>query len=172
MSAGGNLSDLNYDSDLNYKGYFDFQEILRFMKKWMEDRDLSFYERRVNVKGDLKGNRYKIKLEGDKRINPYVKWYLIVEIFGFDIDQREVVEKGKKVKKDYGRLKFIFDGKIILDPDNQWESSEFMEKLRDKFFHGKVVKWDNDMVWSDELYYLMYALKEDFSRYLGMYCLG
>lgn len=165
-----NFKSAYFDSTIRLKGFFDIQASLRFIKKWMEARNYTYYERQFNKKPDIKGFRYKIKIEADKRINAYVRWYLYIEIKGLDIEQKETIIDGKKQIKDYGRIKFTFNAKLVKDSDKRWETA-FLKKL-ENFFLSNVVKWENDMVWTDELYYDMYQLKEDFSRYQNMYYIG
>jgi len=118
----------------------------------------------------LKGTKYDITIEADKRINPYVKWYIDIRILVHDNEKKDVMENGKKIIKDYGRIKLIFNGRLELDPDKRWETANF--KKLEKFFHKHIVKWEADMIWFDDLYYVIYQMREDFARYMNMYFIG
>ena len=49
---------------------------------------------------------------------------------------------------------------------------ERCRKIKVLFFLKNVVREENDMVWTDELYYEVYHLKEDFSKYMNLYYIG
>lgn len=166
-------SQIKQDSIIRYKGLFDLNDILKFLRGWMEDRNYSFYERKYKKKPDLKGFKYDITIESDKRINAYVKWFLIVRILVHDVEEKEVIENGVKKMKYLGRMKMKFDVRMQLDPDSRWEKP-FFKKL-EKFFVWDLsgpARWEMEMLWWDELYYDMYQMKEDLSRHMGLYYVG
>lgn len=165
-------ASINRDAVMRYKGYFDLDAILKFIKKWMVDRNYTFYERKFKKKPDLIGSKYDILIETDKRINAYVKWFHDVRILAHDVQEKEVIENGKKVKKEYGRIKLIFNMRVQLDPDKRWETPLFKKLEEYSISLSGQNKWEFDMIWWDELYYDMYQLKEDFSRFMGFYFIG
>ncbi|MBR9675687.1 hypothetical protein GOV05_01630 [Candidatus Woesearchaeota archaeon] len=163
---GGNLQTV-----LTYKGFFDIAEVMRFVRSWGEDRDFKFYETVYKNKPDMQGREVEVKSFMEKKINNYVKWTLNTFYHTWDIHKKEVVEKGKRKKKEFGRMKITFFAAIEYDWDNNWDKSPVFAKLHD-FFLNKVVNWEKDMVWEDALYYELYKLKEAVAEYLDLYYSG
>lgn len=161
----------NLNTILRHKGPFNLVNILRFFKKWTEDRHYTFNERQYNKKPDKIGTRYKIKLEADKKVNAYVRWYIIIKILGYDIEEREVVKNGVKEKQDYGRIKFEFWGKTEVDYNKDWETTPFYQKLQN-IFHEHIIDWDNETLVDDVVYYEVYKLKEALAEQLDYYYIG
>ncbi|HSU72861.1 MAG TPA: hypothetical protein VLJ21_03360 [Candidatus Binatia bacterium] len=85
------------------------------------------------------GADIEIKMETDRKLNDYVKYFMNVEIRISDMKDVEVVHNGEKRKMQHGRVQVSVSGKAQLDYQKHFEGNKFLKALHD-FYHKSIIK--------------------------------
>ncbi|MBR9690396.1 hypothetical protein GOV08_01805 [Candidatus Woesearchaeota archaeon] len=159
--------DAQLHTYLKYKGFFDWKSLMKFMRGWIEGNHYTFMETEYKEKPDQYGIEIEWRTTNNKKIDGlyqyYIKWYLRV----WDLDDVEVEENGKKVKKNQGRIRIEFDAMLEVDYEGQFESRNFFKKM-EKFLADHIIKEDIESGHADALYYELNRFKNEVEAHLKM----
>lgn len=152
---------------LKYKGTYNWKEILRFMRKWVEKNGYSFFDKKYKEKPGQYGMDIEWKGECEKKVDGYFKYYLKWEFRSWDQVPIEVIKDGRKVMMDEGRIRIVFDAQFTFDYEGQFTDTTVLHKLQD-FLLFRVY---GEEVWAihwDGLYYEMNRFKNEVEAKLKM----
>ena len=145
---------------IKHKGYFVLSKLLQDIKKWLEDNHYEFHI----PKHKHKASEEEVGVFGVRKINDYVMFKLAVEMRIWEFKEVEVVQDGKTVKKNYGRVALNFIPSYSLDYENRFGRSKFMKAVQD-FYHKYIIKRKIEDYWEDELFAqaggLIHVIKND-----------
>jgi hypothetical protein len=141
------------DLKITKEGVFDFNELYKTVKSWLEFHKYDFFEKNYEDITKTESKNVKIKFEAERKIDDYHK-------FGMEItlkvgDHKIVVSHDKKKKLVQGSLVISINAGIASDIGSEWE-----DKPVKKFFRGIYDKY----VQSDKRMMLNNELKEDTSN--------
>lgn len=152
---------------LKFSGLFDFDGLYKVITDWFIE--YGFYLEEPVYKHKVPtpaGAEQEIEWTGWKKINEYVRYWIDVYTHIYNLRDVEVVKEG--VKKTLQRAEIIieFDAHVETDYPGMI-NTKFGEYLRD-FWDNYLLKKDMDVVWTDQLYYIMYKLHTAVKEFLGM----
>jgi hypothetical protein len=76
------------------------------------------------------GKQIKLILEPYKNITDYFKLVIRMKVNLIDVKDVEVKSDGETIRLNQGLVRFIFDGYVISDRHNKWESTPFLWFMR------------------------------------------
>jgi len=132
---------------IKHKGYFVLSKLMQAIKKWLEDNHYEFHI----PKHKHKASEEEFGIYGERKINDYVKFRLTVDMRIWEFKEVEVVQDGKSVKKNYGRVAINFIPSYTLDYENRFGGSKFMQEIQN-FYHKYIIKRKIEDYWEDELF--------------------
>ncbi len=142
---------------LIYQGVFDWDNLYKTLRNWLNDRDYEISERMYKHKvPSPAGAEDEVKWEGMRKVSGMVKFRLNVYFHLYDMKEVDVIKEGAKTRMTKARIMGEFTGSVEVDYSNKWfGKSKFMDIVSQWFFDWVWRKnWDN--IYSDELYYTMY----------------
>lgn len=142
---------------------FDLKSFPRLFRDWALENNYFFNEKDFTekVKGD--GREYTIKFYFERKINPFIKSVINVEVKGLRVNDVKV--KDKILQK--GELNIVFDAVMEMDWQERWEGNPvtkflryvYIYYLKKKYFLGYAEK-----LWSD-----VYNLHAKFKTHLNQF---
>ena len=152
---------------LKYKGVYNWKEIFRFMKKWFDTNQYSFFDKKYKEKPGQYGMDIEWKIEGEKKIDGYLKYFIKVEFRSWDQTPIEIIKDGRKVLMDEGRVRIIFNSAFDWDYEKQFEGSGTLSKMQN-FLYNQVYGEELWAIHWDGLYYEMNRFKNEVEAHLKM----
>lgn len=150
-----------------YKGVFDFDGMMNYMFKWLQDRGFEVNEKKHKHKMSCpKGFEIEWDIDAWRKIDDFYKYWIQVSIHTWDSYQVDAIKDGKKVKLWYMRIEFATGFKVECDYQNKW-NTQFMQKLL-KFYCEYVIKKQTIVKHGDALYYKMLELHTHLKKFAGM----
>lgn len=149
---------------IRYMGFFEWNDLYKMMKSFLKSKKYSWEEPKYKHKPpDM-----EFKFVGDKKVDEYFKHKFVLVIKIFDYIQKEVIENGEKVKKNYGRLE------IQVEPHTEayykrWDEVRQGEKLGG-FFEKQIIKKKFDEEIEDANVSMMLNLIFAIKGFLKMTC--
>ena len=113
---------------------FDFSGLYKDMKAWFDQKLYNFHELRNEQKESARGTELEIEWAGEREIDNYFKFKIVILIMGSDIDKLQA-EEGSIVYQ--GNLKIFIEGTLIMDYKDKFKDEKFTE------FLGKIY---NDVI--------------------------
>ena len=153
---------------LKYKGVFDFDGLTTFVINWLKKRRYNIDEvKHKNKMSCPHGFEIEWNIKAWRKIDDYYKHHILVKYHLWDAHMVDAVKDGKKVKLWSARMeiKTVFD--VECDYNNRWETSQFMEKLRN-FYNEYIIKKEIIINHMDPLYYKTLELHTEMKKFLGM----
>lgn len=145
---------------IKHKGYFSFSKLMQDIKKWYEDNHYEFHV----TKHKHKSSEEEIGCYGARKVTGYIMFKLEIDMRIWEFKEVEVVQDGKTVKKNYGRVAINFKPGYSLDYENRFGGSKWLQALQN-FYHNYIVKRRIEDYWEDELFMqaggLMSVIKSD-----------
>lgn len=141
-----------------YKGVYDFNKLYKAIKNWYGVYQFQFHEQKFKNKADNIGDELELKLLGDKKVDEWVKYEVIVEMLNSDATWIEIEENGKKKLMLKGRIRISVDAKATFDYQKNFETSPFWSKVEKNYLSTKVLDQDVGFKYADELMYNAYSL--------------
>lgn len=129
--------DKIFSSKIKYDGIMDFKDFYKFCYLWLtEESGLDVVESKYaeKISGDSKG--IKVKWEGSKKVTDYFQFKVDVEFEVLGLISVEVVQDGKKVKRNKGSVEVSVKGTLVRDYDGKFEHTSSQ-----KFLRGIYEKW-------------------------------
>ncbi|MBD3318941.1 hypothetical protein GF342_03445 [Candidatus Woesearchaeota archaeon] len=121
-------------SEIKHVGVFDFDTLLSTVSKWMKGQLYGYLEKKHKYTADER----ELEIKGDKKINEYVKLYLVVEVEVSELEDVEVIIDQKKEIKKRGKIRIGIEGKMELDWMKRFEKG-FYGSVQ-KFYHEYIIK--------------------------------
>jgi|TARA_Y100000310_G_C20666497_1_gene807779 hypothetical protein len=130
---------------ISKKTQFNMIDLYKSLKAWFDLHDYVFYEREYNdiIKKDKKS--LKIKWEGQKAVDDYTKYEIILKI---SLKNYKIIEtkQGNMVEGD---LKMAFEADLETDYEEKWEKNaifKFFRAISDKYLTtSKMEKYENEL---------------------------
>ncbi len=132
---------------IKHKGYFSFSKLMQDMKQWYDE---NYYEFHVN-KHKHKATEEEIGCYGERKVNDYLRYKLEIDMRVWELKEVEIVQDGKTVKKNYGRVGIHFKPSYTLDYEERFGKSKFLQAVQD-FYHKYIIKRKIEDYWEDELF--------------------
>ena len=156
------LRDDGSHRTIKFKGVFDFDGFYKYMIKWIKNHDCDFYERKI-----WDYPPYKIwHLEGRKKLNYAVLFYIKPEIWLWDAKPVEVIRNGKVKHLTEARMKVVLDAGFTWDYDGDFEKAGLKEM--EAFLFLKIMYHDMVLAWFDYIDYYIFDFMTDLKKYLEM----
>lgn len=151
---------------IKHYGIFDLQGLYQMIYNWLVDRGFEVRELKVKHKvPSAAGEEDEIWWDAWINETDYIKNWISLIFFFYDIKEVEVVKEGKKKKLTRARILIELNGKVETDWQGKWKRNAFLSNLQ-KFYEKFVIKKDIDNIWWDKLYYNMLKLQTAIKEYL------
>lgn len=152
---------------IKYSGIFDFDGLYKLMTDWFIDYAFTLEEPTYKHKVPTElGAEQEVEWTGWKKITEYVRYWIQIYIHTYNMKDVEVVKEGAKKTLQRGEILIEFYAYVETDYPGI-VNSKFGEYLKD-FWDKYLLKKDMDVVWTDQLWYLMYKLHTKVKEFLGM----
>ncbi len=153
---------------IKYRGIFDLDGLYRTMVEWFEYQGYEMNEKAYKHKvPNPAGAEQEISWVCWRKVNAYVKYWMIIYFHIWELKEVEVIKDGKKKKMTSARMKINFDGRVELDWQNMFAGNRFLVEVQhwmNKYvLHKKITGH-----WEDELYYRMHKLFYVTKEFLNM----
>lgn len=149
---------------INRVGVFDLKELYKGIKGYLNNLKYTVYEQDNQTKIKSKGNEIIVELEGDRKVDDYVKFWLNVHIF--IIEAKHVKIKGKDLLK--GNLQITIKSDYELDYENKWVHSKFAD-LMHKFYRKHIIKDKINTIYEGKIYGEVINLLDLIKEILDLY---
>lgn len=151
-----------------YKGIFDFDGLYKFILNWFKDREYYLEQKDYTHKiPTIFGKEEEFKLNGWRKVTSYYKFVVDVYIHLWDISSVEIIENGKKIKRQKGRAMIEFSGNIETDYVGLWKKSKGAFELK-KFLDRFIFRKHMTEEWSAKLYLSVLNLHARVKEYMDM----
>ncbi|MBN1386018.1 hypothetical protein JW968_03515 [Candidatus Woesearchaeota archaeon] len=162
------LGHVNRPNVIWYKGLFDLAGMIQLIQSWLEENQYAYQEKKYKHKVPTpKGVEEDYHAFGRRRMDTYVAFEIHVQFKAWDMQDVEVIKDGRKVKMQKGRIRIEMWCVLELDWKSAFETSKFMEKVRN-FYNEFIVKKEIDTIWGDYIYYIMLKLHGEIKKFLNM----
>lgn len=149
---------------IHYRGIVNLTGFFLVMKNWLEDNQFEFHEHIVKSKLASDGLRREYTWYAWRNVNEYIKFEITIFMDIRNIEEVEVIRKGKKEKLSQCRIRLEPSGQVVLDPHKRFEG-RFLEKLR-AFMHEYLIKKEILYIWGDQLDYQLMKMEKVVKEYL------
>jgi hypothetical protein len=155
-------------TEIKYQGVWDQMGLLKLIYKWLRDYHMRVVEKAYKHKvPNPFGEEDELKWEAERKINWYIRSIIGLEIHTWGVKDIEVVQGGKKVKLQEGRVQIVITYKLETDWNKRFGKSKFGETLK-KFYERLIIRQYIDNIWEDQQHYHIYKLQRVIKEYLGM----
>lgn len=163
-----------HDQYLNIKkkGVVDLQQLYADVKKWFYNRGYEFHETDHKAKTPTPiGSEQEIVVKGHKDEEEFYRWRIKMEIYIWDATPVYVMKNGQKTQMYKCRLKIWIEPTIEIDYMNKFESTDFLQRLRD-WYISNIARRRFEVQMGDKLEYETFGLHDMIKRDLDMYASG
>ncbi len=167
MTSKDDNKDAHAHSYLKYRGTYNWKDLMRFMRKWVDGNHYTFFEKKYKEKPGNYGIEIDWSVEAEKKVDGFYKYWIKFDLKIWDQMPVEVIKDGKKVQMDDGRIRILFNSVVDSDYEGNFENSPFQKKL-EKFLLKHVIKEDESAIHWDGLYYEMNRFKNEVEAHLKM----
>jgi len=152
---------------LRYKGIVDFQALWRVIGDWFESKGFEIQEPKAKHKMGPFGEEFECVIAAWRNVTDHYRFEMTAYQKYWDGTYVEVVKDGKKSKLLKARFFFKFSSKIVLDYSDRYEKSRFTQAMG-KFLNHRVLRWQWESVYGDQLFYKTLELQNIVKEYLNM----
>jgi len=146
------------------EGIFDINQVYKILKEFMIDRKYRYYEDKDIVKLRKKGVEVNFKGRGERKVDDYAKFELVVEI---DTEyMRKVKHEGKLL--DQGVIEVVVKSFLYLDYKNEFEYNKWGKFLR-KIYNNYIIRFKLPEFYGGKLFVDMMLLHEAIKEVLELY---
>jgi hypothetical protein len=154
---------------LKYKGVFDYDKLTTFAIKWLQDRKFEINEKVHKHKMSCPhGFEMERHILGERKIDDYFMHKVEIRFYIWDAFQVDAVKNGEKIKLWNARLEVQLHFDVVCDYSDRWAKTQFMEKLRNKFYDQYIIKREIIIKHADPLYYKLLSLHTKMKNFLEM----
>lgn len=122
---------------LTKEGVFNFEDLYRTIKEWLNFHKYDYYERNYVDITKLESKDINIKFESEKKVDDYTKF--VLEFSVKVKDHKIILSADKKKKLVQGVLTISIGSGIQTDFSGEWEDNpmkKFFRGIYDKFVEG------------------------------------
>jgi len=141
-----------------YKGVYDFTKLYNAIKNWFGVYQYKFHESKFKNKSDNIGDELELKLSGDKKVDEWVKYEVVINILNSDSNWIEIEENNKKKMVLKGRIRISVEANAIFDYQGNFNDSPFWSKFEKNYLSTNILDMDINFKYADELMYNAYSL--------------
>lgn len=149
-------------TSIKHKGLFDRSKLIKTIQDWFGKHKYDFHAPKYKYRPD----EIELEFKGERKINPYVRFRMLVVVKGFEIKNVEVVKDGEKKKMQQGRLNVEISPEYDLDYKKRFGGNKFLQALQD-FFHKYIIKRTIEEVWEDQLFMHQTSMIREIREVLG-----
>ena len=122
--------DKIYKGKIKQSGIFNFKDFYEFLYDYFMDENYDVFESKYTekLKGDSKD--LEIKWRAVKEVSDYFRFEISSHWFILGMKKVRVKKEGEEISMDSGTIEIKFDGVLVKDWENRWESSPFFKFLR------------------------------------------
>lgn len=123
---------------IDYSGPVDVSNLFKLITNFIWERGFDFRQEKDFEQNTDRGKFIEWQISPWKWITDYTRFIIKVRILGYDLVKTDVVDNGKKIKIDNGRVIIVIDGFVESDLQSKWEQNPFMHLIRaiyDNFIH-------------------------------------
>jgi hypothetical protein len=154
---------------LKYRGVFDYNKLTTMLISWMQDRKFEINEKVHKHKMSCPhGFEIEREIYGERKVDDYYLHKVEVKLHLWDAFEVDAVKGGEKVKLWNAQMEIQLGFDIVCDYNGKWEKSEFMEKLRNKFYDQYIIKKEIIIKHADPMYYKLLSLHTKIKNFLEM----
>lgn len=151
---------------VKHRGLFSYAEFINGIRNWFRENNYEFHEPKHQWKAPPEGVEVEIRINGNRKVNEYVKYHINMFLKIYDMKDVEVVKDGQKVKMQDGKVTVEISGKLELDWQNRFGGNKFLQGLQD-FLHQFIIKQDIGDHWEDDLLFKLMDLTRAIRTVLG-----
>lgn len=111
----------------------DFQKLYSSIISWFKSREYKFQEIENTHKETPSGGELLLKLNGDRKIDDYVDYYINIQIRIYDLVKVKLDNK----TTEHGDVEIIIDAGAIIDKKDIWKKNKLSEFLG--FIYNKYI---------------------------------
>jgi hypothetical protein len=152
---------------IKYKGMLDFPELWRLIIDWFDSKGFEVMEGKAKHKAGTFGHEVEGEIAAWRNITDYYRFEMSVSMKYWDANPVEVVRGDQKKTLLKGRFMFRLRGSLVLDWGGRYERTKFRQVLG-KFLNNKVLMWQWDSIYGDQLNYKVLELGNVIKEYLNM----
>jgi hypothetical protein len=156
---------------LKYKGMTDIKECYKLMMDWFESKGFEYHESVVKHKVAISGEENELTIEAWRNVTDYYRFNLRVFIHYWDGIPVEVVKGTAKKTLIKARYYFRISGNVELDYSGRFSKNSFRKALG-TFLNKKVLSWQWESIYWDQLFYKAHELANVVKEYLNMEASG
>lgn len=154
---------------LKYKGVFDYDKLATMIIEWMRDRRFEINEKVHKHKMSCPhGFDIEWEIYGERKIDDYFMHKVEAKLHLWDAFQVDAVKNGEKVKLWNARLEIRLGFDVVCDYSDRWAKTQFMEKLRNKFYDQYIIKREIIIKNANPLYFKLLSLHTKLKNFLEM----
>ena len=121
---------------LDYSGPFNANNLFRMIANFLFERGFDLRQDKDFEIHTTKGKSLEWQISPWKRITDYIRYIVKVRILVHDLVKTDVMDNGKKIKVDSGRVIIIIDGFVEYDYESKWDDYPvftFLRTVYDRF---------------------------------------
>lgn len=131
---------------VKHRGYFNEVEVMHAIHDWFEKNHLWLSKETYKKSGITT----KYKFSGERKYTDYLKWIISCYIVIYQIEDVEIIKEGQKIKTNHGKFYAEIKGTLVVDWQNRFSKSKFLEKLG-TFLRKYIFKYKIGDMWGDEV---------------------
>ena len=116
---------------IRQKATFDLKQLYKQLDNFAKDNNYFFNEKNFTRKDGSAGSEYQIEWTFERKVTPFIKFYIDVEIWS--LRTREVKEKDKILYE--GDLEINIESRMEMDWQKKWEKNDFTKFLRKVYIY-------------------------------------
>ena len=126
------------DLKLRYVGIFDFADLYKKMKGWLEfngygDALKNFKEEKYVERVKPDGKQIEIAWVGKREVSDYFNNIIEVTFFVIGLQKVDVEEDGKKIGTNKGDIELKFNAYLVKDSKNKFHDRPFVRRIYEKY---------------------------------------
>lgn len=153
---------------IKYKGIYDYEGFYRLIRAFFKKRGYVFFEPKYKDKvGGPFGNEIELKLEGEKKVTEFVKFYIKLETWHVEMKEFDAKVDDHYKKLTNGRMSVSFK-EVAVEFD--WQDkfkTDFQKKLL-KWLVFKILKRYYEIKYMGPLEGEAYSLHEEIKKHLAL----
>lgn len=156
---------------IRYKGLLDFDALWRMIGNWFESKGFIVLVNKAKHATSAFGEVLESEITAWRNVTDYYRFEMRVYHKYWDAQPVEVDRNGQKKTLLKARYHFMVSGKLIFDYDNRFDKSRWTQALQ-RFMESKVLKWQWDAIYGDQLNYKILELMNVIKEFINMEVTG
>jgi hypothetical protein len=161
MTRKYRLNDLH----LKYKGVFDFEQLYRYIYKWMHDRKYRTQEDKYKNKPTSPwGFEHELRIFGSKKVDEFYKYWIGVWVHVIDGEEKQI--DGETVME--GRVKITIRSSVTTDYAGRFEKNWFTKWL-ENIYTNHIIDREIELTHLDAMHYRLHEFQQELKDILNVY---